>query len=102
MPNIEIHPVDKMLIEDSLNGDDKKRYDNHHKHISWLRRSEYISSERIRFQPQSANKSESQLKKSLLAETLYMDRKTQIKAIQKTFSDSKSEIQKHYWYNIHI
>ncbi|KAI8044889.1 hypothetical protein M5D96_001064 [Drosophila gunungcola] len=36
------------------------------------------------------------VKKSLREETLYLDREAQIKAIEKTFSDTKSEITKHY------
>lgn len=36
------------------------------------------------------------IKKSLNNETLYMDRDSQIKAIEKTFEDSKITIDKHY------
>jgi len=36
------------------------------------------------------------IKKSLKDETLYMDRDSQIKAIEKTFEDSKKSIEKHY------
>lgn len=36
------------------------------------------------------------VKKSLGEETLYMDRDSQIKAIEKTFEDNKKTIEKHY------
>lgn len=39
------------------------------------------------------------VKKSFVEETLYMDRETQIKAIEKTFDDSKKEIKQHYRYD---
>lgn len=109
MANTEMHPIDEFLVDEgsvsgAVYGDDGKRSKTHAKNISWFRRSEYISSENTRFKPQCTQNIESKvganLKKSLLAETLYMNRKSQIKAIQKTFNDSKSEIQKHYRYLI--
>jgi len=36
------------------------------------------------------------VKKALKDETLYMDRDSQVAAIEKTFADSKIDIEKHY------
>jgi RNA polymerase II-associated factor 1 len=97
----QLDPADeKLLEEDVLAPQDSKRSRHHAKSVSWLRRSEYISTEQTRFQPQSMEKVEAKVgynvKKSLGEETLYMDRDSQIKAIEKTFDDNKKLIEKHY------
>ncbi|PSN29950.1 RNA polymerase II-associated factor 1 [Blattella germanica] len=110
-----LDPADeKLLEEDVLTPQDSKRSRHHARSVSWLRRTEYISTEQTRFQPQTMDKVEAKvgysIKKSLKAnsfqtlsidivfqdETLFLDRDNQIKAIEKTFEDSKKPIEKHY------
>lgn len=98
---VHLDPADeKLLEEDVLTPQDSKRSRHHAKSVSWLRRTEYISTEQTRFQPQTMDKVEAKvgysIKKSLTSETLYMDRDSQIEAIEKTFTDSKIPIEKHY------
>lgn len=98
---VHLDPADeKLLEEDVLTPQDSKRSRHHAKSVSWLRRTEYISTEQTRFQPQTMDKVEAKvgysIKKSLTSETLYMDRDSQIEAIEKTFADSKIPIEKHY------
>ncbi|XP_004922631.1 RNA polymerase II-associated factor 1 homolog [Bombyx mandarina] len=99
--NAPLDPADEKLLEDDvLTPQDSKRSRHHAKNVSWLRRSEYISTEATRFQPQSMEKVEAKVgynvKKIFSEETLYMDRESQIKAIEKTFEDNKRPIEKHY------
>lgn len=94
-------PADEKLLEEDIHTpQDSVRSRQHAKSVSWLRKSEYISTEQTRFQPQNMEKVEAKVgynvKKSLREETLYMDRESQIKAIQKTFEDTKIPITKHY------
>lgn len=102
-PNAQsrLDPADEMLLEEDIHTpQDSLRSRHHAKSVSWLRRSEYISTEQTRFQPQTMEKVEAKVgfnvKKSFVEETLYMDRDTQIKAIEKTFDESKTNIIKHY------
>ncbi|KAF5294626.1 hypothetical protein FQA39_LY02758, partial [Lamprigera yunnana] len=100
-PGAVLDPADeKLLEEDILTPQDSKRSRHHARSVSWLRRTEYISTEQTRFQPQTMDKVEAKvgysIKKNLKNETLYMDRDSQIKAIEKTFDDTKIEIEKHY------
>lgn len=97
----QLDPADeKLLEEDVLTPQDSKRSRHHARNVSWLRRTEYISTEQTRFQPQTMDKVEAKvgysIKRTLENETLYMDRDSQIKAIEKTFEDTKEEITKHY------
>ncbi|XP_039748297.1 RNA polymerase II-associated factor 1 homolog [Pararge aegeria] len=99
--NAQLDPADEKLLEDDvLTPQDSKRSRHHAKSVSWLRRSEYISTEQTRFQPQSMEKVEAKVgynvKKIFSEETLYMDRDSQIKAIEKTFEDNKIPVEKHY------
>ncbi|KAH8294824.1 hypothetical protein KR018_003380 [Drosophila ironensis] len=96
-----LDPADeKLLEEETLTPTDSVRSRQHSRTVSWLRKSEYISTEQTRFQPQNLENIEAKVgynvKKSLREETLYLDRDAQIKAIEKTFDDTKSEITKHY------
>ncbi|EFN89122.1 RNA polymerase II-associated factor 1 homolog [Harpegnathos saltator] len=100
-PNAQLDPADeKLLEEDVLTPQDSKRSRHHARSVSWLRRTEYISTETTRFQPQSVDKVEAKvgysIKKNFKEETLYMDRESQIKAIEKTFEDNKKPIERHY------
>ncbi|CAD1476426.1 unnamed protein product, partial [Heterotrigona itama] len=99
--NAQLDPADeKLLEEDILTPQDSKRSRHHARSVSWLRRTEYISTEQTRFQPQTVDKVEAKvgysIKKNFKEETLYMDRESQIKAIEKTFEDNKKPIERHY------
>jgi len=91
---------EKLLEEDSHTPQDTTRSKQHAKTVSWLRKSEYISTEQTRFQPQNMEKAEAKVgfnvKNSLRDETLYMDRDQQINAINNTFEDTKKDITTHY------
>lgn len=68
--------------------------------MSWLRRTEYISTEATRFQPMTMpDKVEAKvgysIKKSFKEESLYLDRESQIRAIEKTFEDAQKPIERH-------
>lgn len=96
-----LDPADEKLLEEDIHTpQDSMRSSRHAKSVSWLRKSEYISTEQTRFQPQTMEKVEAKVgfnvKASLREETLYMDREAQIKAIEKTFDDNKKEITAHY------
>lgn len=100
-PNAVLDPADeKLLEEDVLTPHDSKRSRHHSRSVSWLRRTEYISTEQTRFQPQVMDKVEAKvgfsIKRSLKEETIYMDRESQIKAIEKTYEDAKKPIEKHH------
>lgn len=99
--NITLDQADeKLLEEDSHAPQDTTRSKQHAKSVSWLRRSEYISTEQTRFQPQNMEKAEAKVgynvKNSLRDETLYMDREQQVNAINNTFEDTKKPIKTHY------
>ena len=104
-PNVTPHldPADERLLEDdALPQKDQKRSRHHTKSVSWLRRTEYISTEQTRFQPQSIDKIEAKVgysvKKMLKNDDLgsYMDRDSQVKSIEKTFEDSMKPIESHF------
>lgn len=97
----QLDPADEKLLEEDVHTpQDSLRSRHHAKSVSWLRKSEYISTEQTRFQPQSMEKIESKVgynvRKSFVEETLYMDRETQIKAIRNTFEENRQPITKHY------
>lgn len=101
-PYAQLDPADERLLEEDIHAthQDSVRSRHHAKSVSWLRKSEYISTEQTRFQPQNLETVEAKVgynvKKSLREETLYMDRETQILQIEKTFTDSKAPITRHY------
>lgn len=100
-PGAYLHPSDEKLLEEDIHTPhDSARSKQHSRSVSWLRKSEYISTEQTRFQPQNMEKVEAKVgynvKKSFVEETLYMDRDTQIKAIEKTFEDSQLPLTSHY------
>ncbi|XP_065563049.1 RNA polymerase II-associated factor 1 homolog [Artemia franciscana] len=101
--NAKLDPADERLFEeDSIHTpQDSKRSAQHRKTVSWLRRTEYISTEATRFQPTTAiEKAEAKVgynvKKSLKEDLLYSDKESQIKAIEKTFEDAKVPIERHH------
>lgn len=96
-----LDPADEKLLEEDVHTPQNSMRSRYHaKSVSWLRKSEYISTEQTRFQPQTMEKVEAKVgynvRKSLAEETTIMDRETQIKSIQQTFDDNKVDITKHY------
>ncbi|CAG7721318.1 unnamed protein product [Allacma fusca] len=97
-----LDPADERLLEDeSVPQKDLKRSRHHTKSVSWLRRTEYISTEQTRFQPQTIDKVEAKVGysvKKMLKDDLghYMDRDSQVKSIEKTFEDSLIPIETHF------
>lgn len=73
---------ERLLEDDNLMQKNQKRSRHHAKSVSWLRRTEYISTEQTRFQPQTIEKVEAKvgysIKKSLKEEMHYMDRDSQV------------------------
>ena len=71
------------------------RSKRHNTTVSWLRKTEYISTEYNRFSHKS-DKVESRighnLKKMFKEEDLYRDRDSQIKAIEETFRAAKQPV----------
>ncbi|ESO12345.1 hypothetical protein HELRODRAFT_93221 [Helobdella robusta] len=99
-PNVKISPSDEPLIEDESNAPtDSKRSLSHRKSVSWLRKTEYISTEYNRF-VQKDNKAEARvgfnINKKITDEILYKDRDSQIKAINATFDAASKPIHEHY------
>ncbi|GAB6021719.1 RNA polymerase-associated factor [Chamberlinius hualienensis] len=95
-----LDPADEKLLEEEvIQPQNSKRSRHHAKSVSWLRRTEYISTELTRFQA-SSEKNETKVgynvKRFFKEQDLYMDRESQIKAIDKTFEDSKKHIEKHH------
>ncbi|XP_078675257.1 RNA polymerase II-associated factor 1 homolog [Branchiostoma floridae x Branchiostoma belcheri] len=95
-----LDPLDEKLLEEDMSTpQDSKRSRHHAKNVSWLRRTEYISTEYNRFTP-SSEKAETKIghsiKKQFKEEDIYKDRESQIAAIEKTFEDVKTPITQHY------
>ncbi len=71
------------------------RSKRHNKNVSWLRKTEYISTEYNRFTP-LANKAESRvgfnIKKYFKEEDIYKDRESQLQAIEDTFESVKAPV----------
>lgn len=106
-PNAQLDPADEKLLEEDVHTPQNSQRSRHHaRSVSWLRKSEYISTEQTRFQPQNNEKVEAKVgfnvRKSFVEETLYMDRETQIKAIQKTFEENRMPIEKHHRFEMRM
>lgn len=90
---------EKLLEEELATPQDSKRSRHHRINVSWLRKTEYISTEYNRFE-QKSDKAESKvgfnIKKRFKEEDVYKDRESQIKAIEDTFDNAKTDIEKHY------
>ncbi|KAK7605345.1 hypothetical protein V9T40_007203 [Parthenolecanium corni] len=96
-----LDPADeKLLEEDVIPHQDSRRSRHHAQSVSWLRRTEYISTEQTRFQPSNIDKVEAKvgfsIKKNFKDKVLSMDRQGQIDAIEKTFTEAKEPITKHH------
>jgi RNA polymerase II-associated factor 1 len=94
------HETDAHLMEDEITPQpEKKRSRQHAKNVSWLRKTEYISTEYNRFQTSSENletKVGYNVKKLFQEKDVYKDRDSQIEAIEGTFKAAKKPILKHH------
>lgn len=77
---------------------DKQHSQLHNKVVPWLKKTEYISTEYNRY-GSSSEKTETKVGYNVrknMNENLFMDRESQIKAIEKTFEESQKPIVKHH------
>ncbi|KAL1439490.1 hypothetical protein MTO96_010178 [Rhipicephalus appendiculatus] len=99
-PNAVLHPDDeKLLEEDTLTPQDSKRSRHHNLVVPWLKKTEYIATEFSRYGQTGVNtetKVGYNVKKLFKEEDLYMDRESQINAINKTFEEAQKPIEGHY------
>ena len=96
-----LDPADDKLLEEEFNTlHDKKRAMRHSQPLSWMRKPDYISTEQTRYQPTTIEKIESDIgfsvKKKMNVDEIYMDKDSQIRAIEKTFEDARVPIEKHH------
>ncbi|KAA0197448.1 RNA polymerase II-associated factor 1 protein [Fasciolopsis buskii] len=96
---VKLHPDDERLLEDDTPAAINARKSRHQKSVSWLRRTEYISTE-LYNRWNKSEKVESKLgysvKRHLNEEIVYRDRESQINAIEATFKAARKPITKHY------
>ncbi|CAI2735789.1 unnamed protein product [Schistosoma spindalis] len=94
-----LHPDDERLLEDEAPTFVNARKSRHQKSVSWLRKTEYISTE-LYNRWNKSEKVESRLgynvKRHLNEEIVYRDRESQINAIEETFKAAEKPIHKHY------
>ncbi|CAG2213561.1 PAF1 [Mytilus edulis] len=99
-PNAYPDPEDERLLEeDHSSHSDSKRSRHHNMNVSWLRKTEYISTEYNRFTQKTGDSERRvgfKIKQIMKDEDVYKDRESQIAAIEKTFKGAKEPITKHY------
>jgi len=98
---LQLDPLDEKLLEEDTPGvTNTKRSAQHGIALSWMRRPDYISTEQTRYQPTTIEKVEADIgytiRKKMNVDELYMDRDSQIEAIERTFSDAQRNITQHY------
>ena len=99
----QLDPKDEELLEEEAPAPtESKRAKQHAKTISWLRKTEYISSEYARTTHMGVESSENKIgigsrlrHKQPIHMDLYKDKETQISAIESTFEEAKEEIKSH-------
>ncbi|XP_065883601.1 RNA polymerase II-associated factor 1 homolog [Dysidea avara] len=95
-----LHETDEKLLEEEVAvAPESKRARQHAKSVSWLRRTEYISTEYNRSHTTGEGvetKVGYSVKKRLQDTDIYKDRASQITAIEQTFEAAKQPITKHY------
>ncbi|KXJ17742.1 RNA polymerase II-associated factor 1-like [Exaiptasia diaphana] len=98
-PNATLDPADeKLLEEDSVVMPDQKRTRHHNKNVSWLRKTEYISTEYNRAltsNEMAETKVGYHIRKKFKGSDLYKDRESQLAAIENTFDAAKKPIHRH-------
>ncbi|UYV74669.1 PAF1 [Cordylochernes scorpioides] len=99
-PNAVLSPADEKLLEDEAYApQDSKRSRHHNKAVPWLKKTEYISTEFNRYgncNEKTETKVGYNVKRLFKEENIYMDKESQINAINKTFEDCKKPVLKHY------
>jgi len=100
-PNQELDPADEKLLEEDVTpAADQKRHKQHTTTVTWMRKTEYISTEYNRF-TQSNEMAETkvgfnhQKRKKVQNVDLYKDRDSQIEAIEASFEAAKKSITHH-------
>ncbi|XP_065833268.1 RNA polymerase II-associated factor 1 homolog isoform X2 [Oscarella lobularis] len=92
--------IDAMLVEEEATPQgDKKRSRQHAKSVSWLRKTEYISTEYNRFQTSNETpetKLGYNVKKMFQEKDIYKDRQSQIDAIEGSFEAAKKPVLRHH------
>jgi len=98
--NNELHPADEKLLEEEFSVQpDHKRQRQHTRNVTWLRKTQYISTEFNRFQTCNdmvETKVGFNVKKRMKGIDLYKDRETQIQAIEGSFEAAKKPITTHH------
>ncbi|KAE9555207.1 hypothetical protein FO519_001557 [Halicephalobus sp. NKZ332] len=93
-----MHPDDRELVEDETKHSHDKRRQNHNEVVSWMRKTQYLGIENVRFGV-GADRQETKigykLFKSGITDQLYKDRQGQIDTIKKTFDDAKIPCKEH-------
>ncbi|KAH9506122.1 RNA polymerase-associated factor [Dermatophagoides farinae] len=97
--NLRLAEEDEKLLEDEIAApQDTKRSRCHNRAITWLKKTEYISTEFNRYGA-SSDKTETKVgfgvRKRMRDENFYLDRDSQIAAINKTFESAKKPILSH-------
>eukprot|EP00795_Rhopilema_esculentum_P003503 gene3503-1887_t len=98
--NNELHPADEKLLEEEFTMQaDHKRQRQHTKSVTWLRKTQYISTEFNRFQTCNdmvETKVGFNVKKKMKGIDLYKDREAQIQSIEGSFEAAKKPITAHH------
>lgn len=90
---------EKLLEEEVATPQDSKRSIQHRKNVSWMRKTEYISTEYNRFTPQAGAEAKigaGSARKRFKEDDIYKDRESQLQAIESSFQQAKEPIEKHY------
>ncbi|XP_022649856.1 RNA polymerase II-associated factor 1 homolog isoform X2 [Varroa jacobsoni] len=99
-PDVTLHPDDeKILEEEPITPADSKRSRLHNMVIPWVKKTEYIATEFSRYGQSGVNtetKVGYNVKKMFNERSLYMDRESQVEAINKTFEEAQKPITQHY------
>jgi len=100
-PNVELDPADEKLLEEEMApAADQKRQRQHNATVTWMRKTEYISTEYNRFQTSNEMAETKvgynvQKRKKINNVDLYKDRDSQIEAIEASFEAAKKTITHH-------
>lgn len=107
IPDVAVHePEDERLINDDeplsqltkKSPRDKSHSVLHNKVVPWLKKTEYISTEFSRYGA-SSEKTETKIgytvRKSMKEDQIFLDKESQIKAINQTFEAAQKPIEKH-------
>lgn len=106
-PEVELDPKDSAILEDRepvVERAQENRSVHHKKSVSWLRRTEYISTEETRNCQKNNEKPEAQVGFRIKKENMgklseggleHLEKDYQVKKIEKTFEDSRRPILKH-------